>query len=130
MRIVHLWLVMSLATVTAAVAGPGEDVPHADPRVVEMVRQVSAARIEADIRRLAAFGTRHTLSATEDPERGIGAATRWLQGQFEQIAKTSDGRMQVQLDTFTTPPGPRIPKETSITNVVADRKSTRMNSSH
>lgn len=132
MRILQLWLRISLA---AALAGPGQDAPVADPRVAELVRQVSAARIEADVRRLAAFGTRHTLSATEDPVRGIGAATSWLRGQFDQIAKTSDGRMRVELDTFTAPAGPRLPKETPVTNVVAtlpgsDERRSLVISSH
>ena len=31
--------------------------------------RASPARIEADVRKLASFGTRHTLSATDDPVR-------------------------------------------------------------
>ena len=42
-----------------------------------LAEQVSATRIENDIRGLAGFGTRHTLSETESDTRGIGAARRW-----------------------------------------------------
>jgi hypothetical protein len=85
---------------------------------------VDARRIEADIRRLAAFGTRHTLSATDHPTRGIGAAQRWVQAQFEGIAATSGGRLRVEADTFTVPAGGRFPRSAELTNVVATLAGT------
>ena len=48
--------------------------PPDDPRIHDIVEAVSAERLEADIRTLADFGTRHTLSDTTSDTRGIGAA--------------------------------------------------------
>ena len=41
-----------------------------------IIDNVSEERIEKDIRALANFGTRHTLSDTLSEDRGIGAARR------------------------------------------------------
>ncbi|MBT8297219.1 MAG: peptidase M28, partial [Maribacter sp.] len=49
-----------------------------DSRIYEIINAVSAERIEADITKLANFGTRHTLSDTVSQTRGIGAARRWI----------------------------------------------------
>lgn len=49
-----------------------------DQRIYDIIDAVSAERIEADVSKLAGFGTRHTLSDTVSPTRGIGAARRWI----------------------------------------------------
>ena len=41
-------------------------------------RAIDPARIEASVRSLVSFGTRHTLSTQDDPVRGIGAARDWI----------------------------------------------------
>ncbi|MFJ7210883.1 M28 family metallopeptidase [Amycolatopsis sp. NPDC098790] len=101
--------------------GPGVPVrpqwPGPDLRA--LLRQVDERRIEATVRRLAAFGTRHTLSAQDDPARGIGAARDWLFAQYQQIAAASGGRLSVELQSYVQPPADRIPVPTRITNVVA-----------
>ncbi|MFT5713391.1 MAG: hypothetical protein ACI9DQ_001803, partial [Glaciecola sp.] len=51
----------------------------------EIAKDISAARIEQDIRTLVSFGTRHTLSETESETRGIGAARRWIKEEFDKI---------------------------------------------
>jgi hypothetical protein len=56
-----------------------------DPGIEEMVGQIDADRIAADIQRLADFGTRNTCSDASGGSRGIGAARDWLQGQFAAI---------------------------------------------
>lgn len=91
-----------------------------DPQIAEMVRRVDARRIESDIRRLAAFGTRHTLSETESDTRGIGAARRWLRDEFQRISRQSGGRLRVELDGYRQEPdGKRITRPVEIVNVVA-----------
>jgi hypothetical protein len=106
----------------AAAPGPGRpSQPQApDARLRQLLRAVDPARIEADVRRLAAFGTRHTLSSQTDPARGIGAARDWLSARLQAIAATSGGRMTVALQSFVQEAvPPRIPVPTTITNVVA-----------
>ena len=56
-----------------------------------MLRAMRPARIERSIRRLASFGTRHTLSSQDDPARGIGAARDWIHEQFQRYAERPAG---------------------------------------
>ncbi len=84
-----------------------------------MVKEISAKNIEASIRKLVSFGTRHTLSDPTGETRGIGAARRWLQTEFQRYSKDSGGRLQVTMDEFTQPPDDRNPDLTQMVNVVA-----------
>jgi hypothetical protein len=108
-------------TAQPATGGPGVPArpqpPSAELR--RMLREVDHRRIEATVRRLVAFGTRHTLSSQDDPVRGIGAARDWLFDQLQGFAASSAGRMTVAKQSFVQAPGPRIPVPTVITNVVA-----------
>jgi Peptidase family M28 len=105
--------------------GAGDPVPsrkiadqHPDRELRQALREIDPARIEAIIRKLVSFGTRHTLSVQDDPVRGIGAARDWLFARMSQIAAGSGGRMTAQLQSFVQPAGPRIPAPTTITNVL------------
>ncbi len=71
-----------LATSSLSAQSPAQT----DSRIYDIVNAVSQERIETDIRRLANFGTRHTLSDTLSTTRGIGAARRWIRSEFEQIS--------------------------------------------
>lgn len=106
----------------ASRTGPAEPPATAQPPDAELralLREVDADRIEATVRRLAAFGTRHTLSSQDDPERGIGAARDWIKAELDRYARRSGGRMTVELQSYVQEPTPRIPAPTRITNVVA-----------
>ncbi|MFC4018767.1 M20/M25/M40 family metallo-hydrolase [Micromonospora sp. GCM10011542] len=117
--------VPGLATPAAATGatppGPGRPIrpqrPDRDLR--DLLRQVDPRRVEAIVRRLAAFGTRHTLSSQDDPHRGIGAARDWIFARLQEYAATSGGRMTVELQSYIQQPASRIPTATRITNVVA-----------
>lgn len=76
-----------------------------------------AARLKATVERLAAFGTRHTLSDTASPTRGIGAARHWLATEAEALAKLPGSRLQPFEDRFTQEPVPRVPKAVELVNV-------------
>ena len=92
-----------------------------DPEVARMLAEVDARNVERTIRKLVSFGTRNTLSAQDDPARGIGPARDWLYQEFQRISRESGGRLRVELQTFEQQPGqfPRIARPTRITNVVA-----------
>ena len=60
----HKRLLLAAALLASTPLAAADD-PSAD---------VSQERLTADIQRLVSFGTRHTLSAQDDPKRGIGAA--------------------------------------------------------
>lgn len=101
-----------------------------DTVISQMVNEISAKNIKADIEKLVSFGTRHTLSNTSSETRGIGAARRWVKLQFEQYAKDSDGRMTVKFDPFILQPdGKRITHQTELKNVMATLKGTDPNDS-
>src|SRR5262245_12169891 len=101
---------------TLAHAAPDRATP-AD--VKAMLRNISAQRIEATVRKLVSFGTRNTLSDAKSDERGIGAARRWIKAQLDTCAQQSGGRLTVELDTFIAQPGRRIAQPTELVNVVA-----------
>jgi hypothetical protein len=92
-----------------------------DPRIHEIVRAASPGRIEADIRRLEAFGTRHTLSDTVSQTRGIGAARRWIFAEFQRISAGCGGCLEVMYVSEVVAGGshPRIPRDVNVANVVA-----------
>ncbi len=101
--------------------GPGRpnkaQKPDAELRAI--LREIDPDRIEATIRTLVSFGTRHTLSTQDDPDRGIGAARDWIASTMRGYAKASGGRMTVRKQSYVQQPADRIPTATRITNVVA-----------
>ena len=75
-------------------------------------------RLKADVEKLVSFGTRHTLSSATDPKRGIGAARKWAQSEFEKIAKACNGCLKTEL-LERNMSGPRIPNGVNIVDVLA-----------
>jgi acetylornithine deacetylase/succinyl-diaminopimelate desuccinylase-like protein len=104
--------------------------PPVSPEVRRMLHEVSADRIEQTIEKLVSFGTRHTLSSQTDPNRGIGAATKWVVDQLQQAATASDGRMTVEQQSFVQPPGPRNPNAVTVTNVIATLRGAQPESAN
>jgi acetylornithine deacetylase/succinyl-diaminopimelate desuccinylase-like protein len=91
-----------------------------DKELLAILANVDPARIEATIRKLASFGTRHTLSSQDDPTRGVGAARDWIFQQMQGFAAQSAGRMTVEKQSFIQPAdNNRVPEPTRITNVIA-----------
>ncbi|MGI5456588.1 M20/M25/M40 family metallo-hydrolase [Streptomyces sp. CA-249302] len=114
----------ALATGGTAEAAPQGSRPPATTQppsreLRALLRELDPARIEATVRRLVSFGTRHTLSAQDDPARGIGAARDWLLAELRSVAAGSGGRMTAELQSYVQEPASRIPTATRITNVVA-----------
>jgi hypothetical protein len=94
-------------------------------QIARIVREIDGRNIEKTIRKLVSFGTRNTLSAPDDPNRGIGAARDWLFGEFSKVAEQSGGQMTVEKQTFEQPKAARVPVPTMIANVVATLKGTQ-----
>jgi hypothetical protein len=103
---------------------------HARPEIAAMLREIDARNIERTIRKLVGFGTRNTLSAQDDPARGIGAARDWIYQQMQSYSRDSGGRLKVELQSFEQQPGrfQRIQKATKLTNVVATLPGTQAGS--
>ena len=86
-----------------------------DPAIAAVLARIDAGRIDADVKTLVGFGTRHTLSETTSPDRGIGAARRFVAASLEK----SLGRDAVALHVHVAPISARVPKPTELVNVVA-----------
>jgi hypothetical protein len=110
-------LVAALVSLGLAAAPRGPPPEARSARLDALVSAVDAARIHATVAKLVAFGTRHTLSDTASPTRGIGAARRWLAAEAAALAKLPGSRLTAYEDRFTAPPEPRIPSPTEIVNV-------------
>ncbi|MGH7936745.1 MAG: hypothetical protein ACREF8_07030, partial [Chthoniobacterales bacterium] len=85
MKTYQHFLFVSLGAATSLFGAPLPE-PSPNPQITEVVRQISPQKIEANIRKLVSFGTRHTLSETKSDIHGIGAARRWLQSEFERYS--------------------------------------------
>ena len=85
----------------------------------EMVSEVNTDSLENYVRKLVSFGTRHSLSETENETRGIGAARRWVLAKFREISARNGNRLRAELDPFIVEAGRRIPYDVEMKNVVA-----------
>ncbi|MBT8223626.1 MAG: M28 family metallopeptidase [Eudoraea sp.] len=87
----------------------------------DIIGAVSAERLEQDITTLANFGTRHTLSDTLSQTRGIGAARRWIKGEFDEISTACGDCLEVfyQKDFIKKGDNQRIVNDVWVVNVVA-----------
>ena len=100
--------------------------PSAD--LASILAAVDPKRIEATIRKLVSFGTRHTLSTQNSTTRGIGAARDWIHAEYQKYADASDGRLSVQtVGYIQEPDGNRVTFATRISDVVATLKGTDEN---
>jgi hypothetical protein len=98
-------VLLSLPLIAAAPLSPSPDALH------------------ATVAKLVGFGTRHTLSTTTDPVRGIGAARRWVASEFGALGARCGQCLTVETigDTFT---GPRAPDGVRVEDVIAIQKGT------
>src|SRR5262245_57121769 len=92
-----------------------QSLPDLDPRIVKLVQSVSEDRLIAILEKLESFGTRHTLSSIDKPDKGIGAARQWI---LQEMTSYSP-RLQVAFDTHVAPKQGRITREVEIRNVMA-----------
>jgi hypothetical protein len=115
MKVGTLVVLGVVAGAPALGATPGER----NPLITQVASEISPARIEARIRKLASFGTRNSLSDATSETRGIGAARRWIKGELDRCAAESGGRLQVAFDEHLISTGARVPKPTNFVNVVA-----------
>lgn len=96
-------------------------------KIYDIINKVSAERIEADIRTLTEFGTRHTLSDTVSETRGIGAARRWIRAEFERISAACDDCLEVfyQKNLVEKGANDRIFEDVWVVNVVAIKRGSK-----
>jgi hypothetical protein len=121
MRPLLIALAVSLALPAMAAEAPP---PAGKPELYAIGLAPAPARIEADIRKLVSFGTRHTLSSQTDPKRGVGAATRWIHAEFERISRDCGGCLEVSYVKGTVQGEPRIPDPVEVVSVIAIQRGS------
>jgi hypothetical protein len=114
-------LLLFIALVSSS---PAQKREKPNPEIEKMLREVSAKRIETDIRKLVSFGTRNTNSEQDNPTRGIGAARDWIFAEFQKISADCGNCLTVEKQTFLQPKAARIPEPINITNVFATLRGT------
>ncbi|WP_343731213.1 M28 family peptidase [Duganella sp.] len=121
MRHQYVLLAAALAALPAVAAEPGA--VRRQAQIDQIVKEISPARIEATIRKLVSFRTRHTMSDTVSETEGIGAARRWIKAELERCGAGTP--LQVSFDSHVAPVSARISRPTEIVNVVATLPGTQ-----
>jgi Zn-dependent M28 family amino/carboxypeptidase len=119
MRTVHL--IAAALTLLGVPAWAAQAPPQT--KLVEIGQAVSPDALKATIAKLVSFGTRHTMSDTTAPTRGIGAARRWVKGQYEGFSAACQGCLAIETPEQTVT-GARIPTPTVIQDVIAIQRGT------
>lgn len=98
-----------------------------DLKIYDIIDAVSAENLRQDVKTLADFGTRHSLSDTLSDTRGIGAARRWIKSEFDKISENCGNCLEVFYQKNFVPKGDgaRIVKDVWIVNVVAVQRGTK-----
>jgi hypothetical protein len=120
-----VWPLISSRLVAPTSAQQSQLSARPNPQIEKILADISPVNIEATVRKLVSFGTRHTLSDPENPTRGIGAARRWIKGEFDRYSRESGGRLVVTEDEFIQPPATRVPREAKLVNIVATLPGTQ-----
>lgn len=123
-QFLKLYCVFSVA-VSSAHAQSVSDSPNTNaiqPAVQRVVDEISQTRIQANLQKLASFGTRYVVSKSTE-NTGIEAARRWIHDQF----KSYSPRLVVTDQAFRVKKGTRngqVFREVELANVVATLPGT------
>lgn len=112
-------LILAFIACAAVVSLPGrlfaQSTSDLDPKVVKLVGDVSEERLAAILQKLESFQTRSSLSSTDKPTTGIGAAREWI---FNEL-KGYSSKLQVSYDTYHVAKQGRFTRDVEIRNVMA-----------
>ena len=116
------WRGTALA-LAAVAATAGAAAANEQPILRDIAGAPDPVQLQATVQALVGFGTRHTLSDTTSPRRGIGAARRWAQARFVEIGRGCGGCLTIVTPAETVT-GERVTKPAEIVDVVAIQKGT------
>src|SRR5438045_2706625 len=115
--------IASVLIVSVFAGYSGADEKSVNPKIREMIDQVSEARIKAILEKLESFETRNTMSNPDNPTRGVGAARNWILQEMQSYSP----RLQVRFEKFRVKKqGQRIFKDVDLYNVIAVLPGTKM----
>jgi hypothetical protein len=111
------------ATALVGAAPPSPKPMTPDAKLRFLMHYVQPSLLKETIIGLTSFGTRHTLSASASPHRGIAAALDWAEGDFKRWSAACNDCLDLRRasDTFT---GSRVPTPTKIVDVFAIQRGT------
>ncbi len=93
--------------------------PAPDPRIHDILQEISPECLHEYLARLTSFETRHTLTANspraDDPDWGIKAARTYIL----ETMRSFSSRLQVALDCYDLEPWGRITEPVELCNVIA-----------
>ncbi len=119
----HLVLFISMMCLSSFVFS--QTIIHRDAEIEQMVKEISPDSLQSYIISMVSFGTRSTISAQKDKQKGIGAARNWVLAKFNSFTKQSNGSLSAYIDTTTIYPNKnRIDTPTVLGNVMAVLKGT------
>lgn len=101
---------------------------NSNAKLSKILATISSDSIEANIRTLAGFHTRHTTSDTSSDSVGIGAARRWIYSKLQQYRLASKNRLKVKFDGYVEKENSRIDNPTEIVNVIGILPGTQLES--
>src|SRR5256885_7679166 len=108
--------IASVLILSAFAAYSPADEKSVNPKIREMIDQVSEARIKAILEKLESFGTRNTMSNPDDSDHGVGAARNWILKEMQSYSP----KLQVRFEKFRVKKqGQRIFKDVDLFNVLA-----------
>jgi len=110
-QVIFLLVVASALGRTASAQSAGD----LDPRIVTLVGSISRERLGATLKKLESFETRNSMSSSDSPTRGIGAARQWILNEMKSFSP----RLQVSFDTYQVPKQGRILRDVELRNVMA-----------
>jgi Zn-dependent M28 family amino/carboxypeptidase len=99
----------------AGMVGAQNPANSLNPPVQRIVESVSEQRILSILAKLESFGTRHVMSAQDDPSHGIGAAMRWIHEQLQSYSP----RLQVRYQPFKIRKAGAYAHDADLANVIA-----------
>lgn len=106
--------------------GFGQHVVQRNPKIEQLVQQISSDSLENYVRALASFKTRHTLN--QDDKEGMIGAQNYVKAKFMEFSSRSQGRLTADIETFIIPgDGRRIVADAQVANVVAKLPGTNPN---
>lgn len=115
----------SVAFNAALLCAAPQDAARAGAAAQPALPRASAAAIEADLRALVGFGTRHVLSPVDLPGRGTGAARDFLEARFRDCVERSGGRLVVERQQGQVAVRRQgMPAECTVVNVMATLPGT------
>ena len=120
-KLIHMrhYLLLAFFLLSFAFCYAQPAIINRDQQISRMVDEVSRQNIEANVRKLVTFQTRHSLSDTTSATTGIGAARKWIRAEMARYSKESGGRLKAEFDVFTQPAdGRRVTVPTIMKNVL------------